>query len=121
MSRIFLENMDFFAYHGHYEEEKYAGNRFSVDLNLWTDTSKVEQTDNIEDALNYQEAYAIVSDIIKNTKSNLVENIAGNILNALFQKFPQLEKAQIKISKTNPPMGGKIGCVGVEIEKMRNF
>lgn len=111
--------MEFFAFHGHYDEEKFAGNRFVVSLDLWTDTSKVEKSDNIEDALNYQEAYAIVNAIVRNTKSNLVENIAANILDALFCKFHQLEKARIEISKTNPPMGGKIGSVGVEIERER--
>lgn len=119
MSRIFLENMEFFAFHGHYEEEKFAGNRFVVSLYLDTDTSKAEKSDNLDDALNYQEAYAIVSNIMKNTKSNLVENVASNILDALFEKFPQLENAEIKIAKTNPPMGGKIGSVGVTIQRTR--
>lgn len=119
MSRIFLEDMEFFAFHGHYEEEKFAGNRFVVNLYLDTDTSKAEKSDNLDDALNYQEAYAIVSNIMKNTKSNLVENVASNILDALFEKFPQLETAEIKIAKTNPPMGGKIGCVGITIERKR--
>ncbi len=119
MSQIFIEDMEFFAFHGHYEEEKYAGNRFVVSLHLDCDTSKAEKSDNLDDALNYQVAYAIVSDIMKNTKSNLVENVATNILDKLFAEFPQLQKAKVRIAKTNPPMGGKIGSVGVTIEKTR--
>jgi len=116
---IFIEDMEFFAFHGHYDEEKFAGNRFSVSIYMFTDTSKAEKSDNLDDALNYQVVYAIICDIMKNTKSNLVENLASNILDAIFQRFPQLQKARIRISKLNPPMGGKIGKVGVEIEKER--
>ncbi len=116
---IFIEDMEFFAFHGHYDEEKYAGNRFLVSIYLNVDTSKAEKSDDLADALNYQEIYAIISDIMKNTKSNLLENLANNILDALFSKFKQLVKAKIRIAKINPPMGGKIGKVGVEIKRKR--
>ncbi len=116
---IFIEDMEFFAFHGHYDEEKFAGNRFTVSIYLYTDTSKAEKSDNLDDALNYQVVYAIICDIMRNTKSNLVENLASNILDALFARFTQLQKARIRIAKLNPPMGGKIGKVGVEIEHER--
>jgi len=116
---IFIEDMEFFAFHGHYDEEKFAGNRFSVSIYMHTDTYKAEKSDNLDDALNYQVVYAIISDIMKNTKSNLIEHLAANILDALFAHFPQLLKARIRIEKLNPPMGGKIGKVGVEIKKKR--
>jgi len=116
---IYIEDMEFFAFHGHYDEEKFAGNRFSVSIYLYTDTYKAEKSDNLDDALNYQVVYAIISDIMKNTKSNLLENLASNILDSMFSRFPQLQKAKIRIDKLNPPMGGKIGKVGVEIKKKR--
>ncbi|MBO4614819.1 MAG: dihydroneopterin aldolase [Bacteroidales bacterium] len=116
---IFIEDMEFFAFHGHYDEEKFAGNRFTVSIYLYTDTSKAEKSDNLDDALNYQVVYAIICYIMRNTKSNLVENLASNILDALFARFTQLQKARIRIAKLNPPMGGKIGKVGVEIEHER--
>ena len=119
LNMIFIEDMEFFAFHGHYDEEKFAGNRFMVSIYLYTDTSKAEKSDNLDYALNYQVVYAIICDIMRNTKSNLVENLASNILDALFARFPQLQKARIRIAKLNPPMGGKIGKVGVEIEHER--
>ena len=119
LNMIFIEDMEFFAFHGQYYEEKFAGNRFMVSIYLYTDTSKAEKSDNLDDALNYQVVYAIICDIMRNTKSNLVENLAANILDALFARFTQLQKARIRIAKLNPPMGGKIGKVGVEIEHER--
>jgi 7,8-dihydroneopterin aldolase/epimerase/oxygenase len=112
--------MEFFAFHGHYPEEKLAGSSFGADLTMWTDTEKAQKSDNLDDALNYQVAYAIVKEVMTNTKSNLLENIAENVLNALFEEFPELQKAKLSIRKTNPPMGGQIGAVGLEIKRKRN-
>ncbi len=119
MSKIFISNMEFFAFHGHYPEEKVAGNKFMVDLTMDADTTKAEISDQLEDAVNYQIAYAIINDVLKNTKYNLLEKIASDILDQIFIEFKELNKATITIKKINPPMGGQIGAVGVEISKER--
>lgn len=118
MGLIHLENMEFYAYHGCFKEEQVAGNRFVVNLTLETDMKKPSQTDNIVDALNYQIAYGIVRDEMATT-SHLLENVAERTLNHLFKEFEQLECATIKVSKMNPPMGGVMRCVTVEISKNR--
>jgi dihydroneopterin aldolase len=120
MGKIFISDMEFFAFHGHYAEEKLAGNKFIVDIEMNTNTEPAQKSDNLNDALNYQTAYSIIREVITGTKSNLLENIAENVLNELFAEFDNLESAKIKISKINPPMGGQIGAVGVEIKRKRN-
>ncbi len=111
--------MEFFAFHGHYPQEKTSGNKFLVDLTLYANTSKAELSDDLSDAINYQVAYAIIRDVFKNTKSNLLEKIASDVLTDIFNEFSELQEAKIKIKKINPPMGGQIGAVGVEISRKR--
>ena len=118
MGRIRIEQMEFYSFHGCFEEERVVGNRFTVDLELEADMTVACRTDRIEDALNYQTAYELVREEMK-TKSYLLEHIAGRILDVLFARFPQLEKASVRVSKLNPPMGGKIGAVCVEISRER--
>jgi dihydroneopterin aldolase len=119
MNEIFISDMEFFAFHGHYPEEKTAGNKFLVDLTMFADTRKAELSDDLDDAINYQVAYALIRDIFRNTRSNLLEKIASDILDEIFIEFNSLKKATIKIKKINPPMGGQIGAVGVEITRDR--
>jgi 7,8-dihydroneopterin aldolase/epimerase/oxygenase len=118
MGLIHLEDMEFYAFHGCYKEEQTAGNRFMVNLTMETDMNTPSQTDNIEDALNYQVAYQIVKQEI-NINSHLLEHLAKRILDALFTEFAQLELAKVKVSKMNPPMGGAMKCVSVEMEKKK--
>jgi dihydroneopterin aldolase len=60
MGVIEIEGMEFYAYHGHFAVEQIVGNRFIVDLALNTDCSKAAKSDDLENALNYQNAYLIV-------------------------------------------------------------
>ncbi|MGC9330873.1 MAG: dihydroneopterin aldolase [Bacteroidales bacterium] len=116
MGLIEIEGMEFYAYHGHYKEERYVGNRFLLDISISTDTSKAEKSDSIDDTLNYQKVYAIIKDDIENKKSHLLEHIGRRIIDRLYENFEGIEKIKLKISKINPPMGGQIRSVSVTIE-----
>jgi len=117
MGVIRIEEMEFYAYHGHYQEEQIVGNKFLVDLEMHTDTEKAAQTDNLKDALNYQVAYKLVKKEM-DSASHLLEHIGGRILDALYKEFGDaLEKCSVKVSKMNPPMGGKMNCVSVTVER----
>ena len=115
MGIIEIEGMEFYAYHGHFAAEQVVGNRFLVDLTLITDCSKAAQSDDLNDALDYQIAYRIVKEEME-IQSHLLENIADRILDRLRKEFSTIEKVKIKISKLNPPMGGQIEKVSVTLE-----
>jgi len=116
MGFIEIEGMEFYAYHGHYEEEQIVGNRFLVDLKIETDCRKAAESDKIEDAVNYQTAYKIIKAEMQK-KSNLLENIAGRIVEALYENLDNMKSVSIKLSKMNPPMGGKIKKVSITMTK----
>ena len=116
MNIIEIENMEFFGYHGCYHEEQIVGNRFTVYLRLETSSMKAAETDRIEDALNYHQAYNILKKEMS-TPSHLLEHVATRILNSLFAELNLLEKATVKVSKLNPPMGGKMDRVSVTLSR----
>lgn len=117
MGKIVIEEMEFYAFHGHYQEEQIVGNRFLVDLELETDLSAPAESDQLDDAVNYQQAYKLIKNEMRRTKSNLLENIGKRILDALFREMRGIEKATVKIRKMHPPMGGPIQSVGVKMSR----
>ena len=114
MGLIQLENMEFYAFHGHFKEEQIVGNRFIVSVTIDTDLEKPARSDRLEDTLNYQKAYQIVK-FEMTKKSHLLENIASRILDALYSSFSTIRSATVKISKMNPPIGGKMDCVSITL------
>ena len=116
MGLIQIENMEFYAFHGHFKEERIVGNKFLVDLTIETDMKTPAGSDNLKDAVNYQRIYDIVKSQM-GMKSYLLEHIASRILNAIYAEMDGIDKVTIKISKMNPPMGGKIGSVSVVMSR----
>ncbi len=117
MGKIIIEEMEFYAFHGHYQEEQIVGNRFLLDLEMEADLAAPANSDNLKDAVNYQLAYKIIKHEMRRTKSKLLENIGKRILDALFTEMEGLEKATIRIRKLNPPMGGPIKSVGIKMSR----
>lgn len=116
MGKIEIEGMEFYAFHGHFAEEQIVGNKFLLDICIETKTSKAEKSDSLHDALDYQVVYRIIKEQME-IKSYLLENIASRILDALYSKFNTIEKATLKVSKINPPMGGQIEKVSITLTR----
>jgi 7,8-dihydroneopterin aldolase/epimerase/oxygenase len=116
MGIIRIKQMEFYAYIGCFSQERVVGGRFIVDLKIRADMNKASVSDNIEDTLNYQHAYEIVKEEM-NIKSHLLEHVAARILDNLYNRFPNIEKATVRVSKMNPPMGGQIDSVSVTLSR----
>lgn len=119
MALIELEEMEFYAYHGCFKEEQIVGNRFCVNVTLNTNIDKPAKTDQIKDAVNYVEIYNIIKEEILIT-SHLLENVATRMVNRILQEYQAVDGIRLKISKVNPPMGGKMKQVSVIIDKSRS-
>ena len=118
MSRIFLEDIEFYAYHGCFKEEQTIGTRFLVSLLIDTDVSKAVKTDALDDTIDYQSVALLVKKEMM-IPSTLLAHVAGRILDSLFSKFPEIDKATVKVSTLNPPVGVKMKCVSVEVGRRR--
>jgi len=116
MGLIKIEDMEFYAFHGHYREEQIVGNRFIVDVIIETDTLKAGESDNLKDAVNYQIVYTIIKREMDIT-SHLLEHITKRIIDALYTEMSGITKLTVRVSKMNPVMGGKIGRVSVELTR----
>ncbi len=118
MAVIQVENMEFYAYHGCFQEEQVVGNQFLVNVLIEADTQQAQRSDRLHDTVNYQILYNLVKDEMM-IKSKLLEHVSERIITAIQNKFPEIERVEVKVSKLNPPMGGKIDRVSVTLS--RNF
>ena len=96
---------------------KLLGNRFLVDLEMECDLEPAAESDQLEDAVNYQHAYHLIKQEMRRKKSNFLENIAKRILDALFTEMKGIQEATVRIRKMHPPMGGPIRSVGVSMSR----
>jgi dihydroneopterin aldolase len=118
MGIIKLHNMIFYGFHGVSPAEKETGRRFEVDLELFLDLSRAEQSDRLKDTVNYKEVYQTVHDIMTGERFSLIEAVASRIADEVLSKFkPDLVK--VKVRKKIPPVPGNLDDIEVEIERRK--
>ena len=107
MGQIRMNSMSFYACHGCYRQEQLTGNHFTVDISMDYDMEKASVSDDLCDALDYAEAYELVKREM-NIRSHLLERLCRRILDRLFEHFPQLSEATVRVEKLNPPIDGQM-------------
>lgn len=106
--------MAFRAFHGCYDLEKTVGNNFTVQLEITADIGDAAERDDIGSTVNYLTVFEIVQVEMRRT-SDIIENVALRIINAIKARFPQIISVTCTVSKLAPPLGGKIGRVSATI------
>ena len=102
---VVLEGMSFTAYHGCLEKERRDGNTFIVDLSFEYDASAAARSDSLDDAVDYGAVYDIVAREMA-LPSNLLENVAWRIREAVSSAFPAVSNLRVSVAKQNPPVNG---------------
>lgn len=110
--------MEFHAFHGCLEFEQQFGNTFIVSLSMELDTTHAGLTDELEHTLNYQLVYDVVKAQMS-IPSKLIEHVGQRVLDDVFDKFIQIKELTVRLSKLNPPLGGNVERVTIELNKYR--
>ena len=118
MGVIALEGLEFFAYHGFYPEERIIGNRYGVDISVWTDFQRAAEQDKIKYTVNYGVLYEIVKEEMSE-QSLLLEHVAKKIIDKVMKQFEQVQAAEVTIRKFNPPIGGVCYASRVTLKEER--
>ncbi len=113
---IVINDMEFFAFHGFYEEEQAVGCRYTVDLTIDLKSSLSGETDILGDTLNYEKVYRVVREEM-NKVSKLIENVALRIVDRLKSEYTIIDRVEIQLFKHNPPLGGQVGKVSIKLCK----
>lgn len=116
--KILLEGLEFHAFHGVYPHERDSGNWFEVDIEVDTDFTAGAQNDEISGTVNYETLFRIIKDEMEKP-SKLLETVAKQIVEKVMDELSAVERVSLKISKLNPPIGGKCRKAAVVMEKKR--
>ena len=119
MGQIILKNIRTFSYHGCLIEESKIGSNYRVDLKVKTNLDKSCQTDDLNDTVDYVLLNKIVMEEMA-IRSKLLEHVAHRIITRVFAAVPSISRILLAVSKLNPPIGGDVEAVTIELEEYRN-
>ena len=112
-TKVALKGMRFYAFHGYYDFERRIGNNFSLDVIADVDLSE-DPNDLIHQTLNYESIYKICNEIMQQ-KYKLLESVAFDIASQIKKDFSKVSSVEVRLSKLNPPVGGKVDSSEITI------
>ncbi|GAB5538959.1 MAG: dihydroneopterin aldolase [Salibacteraceae bacterium] len=103
MARLTINGLEFFAYHGCHELERKTGGPFKVDVLVDGDFDAAEQTDDVDQAMDYVTIMDLVEDQML-VRCNLIETVAKNIAVSIAGHFPQASRVEAIVYKMKVPL-----------------
>lgn len=111
---IHLRGLEFYAYHGVLPEEQVLGQRFLIDMDLFSDLSKAGSSDQVEDTVHYGEVYQVIKACVTEEGHQLLEYLAEDIAQRVLGKF-SCSSVRVEVHKPQAPIPGIFRDVSVEI------
>ena len=101
-SKIKLNNIQLYGYHGVSDMEKNTGQEFELDVEI-SPSCNTPISDNIENTIDYSILHKEVVKIFTESKYNLIEYLAKRIVDELTKKF-KVSFCKVVIRKPNAPI-----------------
>ncbi len=118
MDRIELSGMEFFGYHGCFDEERRQGQNFVADVVLHLSTQAAGRTDDLTKSVDYAAVFEDVRAVVEGEPKNLIEAVAEKVAARLLARYP-IERVEVAVHKPAAPLAGTFRDVCVRIERSR--
>lgn len=112
---VSIRNLEFQANHGWSAAERKSARRFQVDVDLDVPIARAVESDRLTDTVNYHDVCAMIVELGQSGPNRLLESIAGKMLAALRDKFPQA-RVTLELRKLHPPCPGNPSHTSVRLQ-----
>ena len=117
---IFVKGLVIHARHGVMDHETEVGQRFVIDLELYSDLSESSRTDHLSDTVSYANVVTTAVSAFKNTNYKLLERAAGAVADAILAAFPRIRAVKVTVHKPHAPIAAIFEDVGVVLTRSRH-
>jgi 7,8-dihydroneopterin aldolase/epimerase/oxygenase len=117
---IFITGVVIHARHGVMEHETEVGQRFVIDIELFTDLSESSRTDRLADTVSYSNVVATATEAFRGTNYKLLERAAGAVADAILAAFPRIRAVKVTVHKPHAPIAAIFEDVGVVLTRNRH-
>jgi len=108
-----------FSFHGCLNEEASIGSDYRIDLEVKCNLKQSSLSDELKDTVDYVHLNKIVVEEMA-IRSKLLEHVGHRVISRIFTEIPSVSRILLAVSKLNPPIGGDVEAVTIEMEEYRS-
>ncbi|MEG1256733.1 2-amino-4-hydroxy-6-hydroxymethyldihydropteridine diphosphokinase [Clostridium sp.] len=117
MDKIYLKNVEIFANHGVFTEEKTLGQKFILDLELTLSLEEAGKTGDLNKSVHYGELCHGIEKVFTEKSYDLIEMAAEKVAEFTLVNYPIVENVKVTLKKPWAPIGRHLDYAAVEIER----
>ncbi|WP_291579849.1 2-amino-4-hydroxy-6-hydroxymethyldihydropteridine diphosphokinase [Clostridium sp. UBA6640] len=117
MDKIYIKDLEIFANHGYFQEEKKLGQKFILSFELDLDLSGAGEKDDLDKTVHYGILCEEIEKEFTKTSYDLLEKAAEEIVNFILLKYEAVNKVKLKLKKPWAPVRKHLDYVAIEIER----
>ena len=117
MDKIHLKDVEIFANHGVFEEEKRLGQKFIFDIELELDLSVAGKTGDLNSSVHYGELVYEIEKIVSEKSYDLIETVGEKVCEHILLKYRMIKNAKVKVKKPWAPIGRHLSYAAIEINR----
>jgi 7,8-dihydroneopterin aldolase/epimerase/oxygenase len=117
---IFIKGLVIHARHGVMDHETEVGQRFVIDLELYSDLTEASFSDHLADTVSYANVVTTAVAAFKNTNYKLLERAAGAVADAILAAFLRIRSVKVTVHKPHAPIAAIFEDVGVVLTRSRH-
>lgn len=116
--RIELRGLIVHGYHGVYDHERVAGQRFVIDIVLWIDLADAARSDELADTYDYVRLAQRATEIVGGPPRNLIETVGGEIADEVMHD-ERVHAVEVVVHKPQAPIPLPFNDVAVVTRRSR--
>lgn len=120
MDKIYLKDIEIFANHGLFKEEKILGQKFILSLELSLDIKECAITQDLTKSVHYGELCNKVIDLFQSESIDLIETVVDKIAKFVLDNYSVVNEVKVLLKKPWAPIGRHLDYAAVETTRARH-
>ncbi len=117
MDQIKIENLEIYAYHGVFSEEKEKGQKFYINATMETNLRTAGKTDDLKTSTHYGEVALLLHEKMTEKSYDLIERAAEVCAETVLLQFPLVRSITLELRKPEAPILLPFESVSVVIRR----
>ncbi|GAB6167642.1 2-amino-4-hydroxy-6-hydroxymethyldihydropteridine diphosphokinase [Clostridium carnis] len=117
MDKIYLENVEIFANHGVFQEEKNLGQKFILCVELTLDLSEAGKKGDLNKSVHYGELCHQIEKEFQSESHNLIETAAEKVAEFILYNYSVVKEVKVTLKKPWAPIGRHLDYAAIEITR----